>query len=160
LGIGGNIGNKQSNFENVLKITETELGRIIKKSSVYETPPWGFDSGENFWNQVILIETKLSPFELLEAIHKIEQHFGRKREGTGYNSREMDIDILYYDDIFMDHKNLVIPHPKMQLRKFVLVPLNEIAPDLKHPLFRFTSFQLLENCRDNSVIFKLENPAR
>ena len=157
LGIGGNIGNKQSNFQKVLKIIETELGAIIKKSSVYETPPWGFSSEENFWNQVILIETKLSPQKLLKSIHYIENDFGRNREGKGYNSREMDIDILYFDDIYLEEENLIIPHPKMHLRKFVLVPLNEIAPGLKHPLLRFTSLQMLENCTDSSVIFKLDD---
>lgn len=156
LGIGGNIGNKHNNFEKVLKIIEKELGTIIKKSSIYETPPWGFETKDNFWNQIILIDTTLSPQELLHSIQNIEKQFCRKRKDIGYNSREMDIDILYFDDIFIDTETLIIPHPKMELRKFVLVPLNEIAPDLKHPLLRFTSFEMLENCKDSSVIFKLD----
>lgn len=157
LGIGGNIGNKHNNFEKVVKIIETELGEITKKSSVYETPPWGFDTKDNFWNQVIIIKTELSPFQLLEKIHRIEKQFGRKRKSIDYSSREMDIDILYYDDFYFETKNLIIPHPKMQLRKFVLIPLNEIAHDFKHPLLRFTSFQMLENCKDASIIFKLDD---
>ena len=156
LGIGGNIGNKHNNFAKVLEIIENELGAIVKKSSVYESSPWGFETDDNFWNQIIAVETKLSPSELLESIHKIEKTFGRKREGNNYESREMDIDILYYDDIFIDTEKLIIPHPKMELRKFVLVPLNEIAPDLKHPLLRFTSFEMLENCKDSSIIFKTD----
>lgn len=157
LGIGGNIGNKHINFQKVVKIIEKQLGEITKKSSVYETPPWGFDTEENFWNQIIIIQTKLSPSDLLKNIHEIEKQFGRTRKSTNYASREMDIDILYYDDLYLETEDLIIPHPKMQLRKFVLVPLNEIAPDFKHPLLRFTSFQMLENCKDASVIFKLDD---
>lgn len=157
LGIGGNIGNKHDNFDKVIKIIEKELGLIKKSSSIYESPPWGFETKDNFWNKVLLIKTEFSPNELLKKIEKIENHFGRKRETENYDSREMDIDILYYDDIFIETKTLIIPHPKMQLRKFVLVPLSEIAPDLKHPLLRFTSIEMLENCKDGSVILKLDN---
>ena len=157
LGIGGNIGNKADNFNKVYTFIKNELGEITRSSSVYETPPWGFTADENFWNQVLLLETELSPFELLQKITKIENHFGRERDIGKYDSREMDIDILYYDDVFIETENLIIPHPRIAQRKFVLVPLNEIAADFKHPLLRLTSFQMLENCRDNSVIFKLDD---
>ncbi len=160
LGLGGNLGNKHNNFEKVLHIIEKVLGNITKASSIYESPPWGFESENNFWNQVLEIETELTPFELLSSTQEIEKQFGRKKSGFKYESREMDIDILYYDDIFMESETLTIPHPKMELRKFVLVPLNEIAPDFKHPLLRFTSFQMLENCKDTSIIFKLDNTNR
>ena len=157
LGIGGNIGNKLNNFNTVHQIIKNEVGKIIKSSSIYETPPWGFESKDNFWNQVLIVETEYLPEILLKKIIEIEGKFGRKRETGKYDSREMDIDILYYDDIFMETKNLVIPHPKIYLRKFVLVPLNEIAPDYKHPLRRFTSMQMLEYCLDDSIILKLDN---
>lgn len=155
LGIGGNLGNKMENFRNVHKLIDIKLGNIVKSSSIYETPPWGFHAKENFWNQVLQIETMHSPEVLLEKIHEIEDKFGRKRNQENYSSREMDIDILYYDDIFNEDGNLIIPHPLMHKRKFVLVPLAEIAPDLKHPLLRLISLQLLENCRDESVIKKV-----
>ena len=157
LGLGGNIGNKSGNFKKVHQIIGNELGNIIKSSSVYETPPWGFEAKENFWNQVLIIETHLSPEELLKKVTEIESRFGRVREIGKYNSREMDIDILYYDDQFLEDENLIIPHPRIHQRKFVLVPLNEIAPDFKHPLFRLTSLQMLENCRDDSTVLKLGN---
>ena len=157
LGIGGNIGNKHNNFKKVLIVIEKELGIITKTSSIYETPPWGFESEDNFWNQVVKIETELTPLSLLDSIHKIEKQFGRKRESENYESREMDIDILYFDDIILKKESLVIPHPKIELRKFVLVPLNEIANDFKHPLLESTSFEMLENCKDSSVIFKLDD---
>lgn len=156
LGIGGNIGNKQKNFGEVCRIIENNLGKIEMKSSVYETPPWGFKADENFWNQVICIETLLSPQELLAEIRNIEEHFGRERKTDHYSSREMDIDILYYDDDFVENESLVIPHPRIEQRKFVLVPLVEIAPDFKHPLLRLTSIEMLENCKDGSVIKKVD----
>ena len=155
LGIGGNTGNKHDNFDKVYTFIKNELGDIIKCSSVYETPPWGFESEENFWNQVILIETQFAPEKLLENITKIENWFGRERVSGKYTSREMDIDILYYDDLFIETETLIIPHPRIQQRRFVLIPLNEIASDLMHPLLCLTSFQMLEKCKDESVILKL-----
>ena len=155
LGIGGNIGNKQKNFENVYQFIENKLGRILKASSIYETPPWGFQSENTFWNSVIKIETLDLAEKLLEKIHLIEESFGRKRGNERYSSREMDIDILYFDDIFIELERLIIPHPRIHQRKFVLVPLNEIATDFKHPLLRFTTIEMLENCMDDSIIKKV-----
>ena len=133
LGIGGNIGNKRLNFQKVFQIIGNSIGKVVYSSSIYESPPWGFQSEDDFWNQVILVATQLSHENLLAEINSIEKKFGRDRDKNQYSSREMDIDILYYDDVFIETENLIIPHPKMQQRKFVLVPLNEIAPDLKHP---------------------------
>jgi 2-amino-4-hydroxy-6-hydroxymethyldihydropteridine diphosphokinase len=156
LGIGGNIGNKQINFKEVYQIIENELGTINKTSSIYETPPWGFHSNDPFWNSVIEISSRLTPKLLLSKIHLIEKGFGRKRNKERYSSREIDIDILYIDDTFMETETLIIPHPRIHQRKFVLVPLAEIAPNLKHPLIRQTSIEMLENCKDESVIKKLD----
>lgn len=155
LGIGGNIGNKQENFKKVYLLIEIRLGKINLASSIYETPSWGFQSKENFWNQVIQIETNKTPEELLSTIYEIEGVFEKKSGNERYTSREMDVDILYFDDLFLETENLIIPHPRIHQRKFVLVPLTEIAPDLKHPLLRLTSIKMLENCRDESVIKKV-----
>jgi 2-amino-4-hydroxy-6-hydroxymethyldihydropteridine diphosphokinase len=156
LGIGGNLGKKPENFKKVHRFIQNNLGEIINKSSVYETPPWGFEAKESFWNQVIEIDTNYSPSELLGRIHEIEKQFGRIRNKEEYSSREMDIDILYYDEIYMETEKLIIPHPHMHQRKFVLVPLAEIDPEIKHPLLRLTSIQMLENCHDESVIKKVK----
>ncbi len=156
LGIGGNIGNKRTNFHNVYGLIEKRVGTIVCKSSVYETPPWGFQADDNFWNQVLIVETNLKPGEVLNQIHDIESALGRERGKEQFSSREMDIDILYYDDLFMETETLIIPHPQIHKRMFVLVPLNEIAPDFKHPLFRLTTIQMLKNCKDKSVIKKVD----
>ena len=156
LGIGGNIGNKQANFHKVYTIVEKELGKIILSSSVYETPPWGFHAKENFWNQVIVISTQLTPENLLAKSNFIEKVFGRSHNKNQYSSREMDIDILYYDDLYIETETLIIPHQKIHQRMFVLVPLNEIAPNFKHPLFRLTNFEMLKNCKDESIIKMLQ----
>lgn len=156
LSVGGNIGNKRLNFEKVYGMIDRQLGKIVQSSSIYETPPWGFQSENDFWNQVVVIETILEAEELLWRIHEIEDSFGRKRSEERYSSRQMDIDILYYDDEFFETKTLIVPHPKLHQRKFVLVPLVEIAPNFKHPLFRLTSLQMLENCHDESIIKKID----
>jgi 2-amino-4-hydroxy-6-hydroxymethyldihydropteridine diphosphokinase len=156
LGIGGNIGNKHDNFDKVYTFIKNELGAVTKSSSVYETSPWGFQAEDNFWNQVLIVETKFSAVELLQKINNIETRFGRKRDGRQYKSREMDIDILYFDKLVVKNETLVIPHQHLQKRLFVLVPLAEIAPDFIHPVLKLTSVEMLNVCEDKSVIKKLE----
>jgi 2-amino-4-hydroxy-6-hydroxymethyldihydropteridine diphosphokinase len=156
LGIGGNIGNKHENFDKVYTFIQNELGEITKRSSVYESPPWGFDSNDNFWNQVLKIETEFSPFELLQKITEIENRFGRKRDGGQYKSREMDIDILYFDDKIIETENLTIPHPLLHKRLFAMVPLAEIATDFMHPVLQISNAEMLNVCEDKSAIKKVE----
>ena len=158
LGLGGNMGDKPKNFLRVRTLISERLGKIQLASSIYETPPWGFHSEHLFWNQVICIETKLEAEELLWRIKEIEEIFGIKADDERYTDREMDIDILYFDEDYFEERDLIVPHPKIHERKFVLVPLVEIAPGFKHPLRRMTNLTMLENCRDHSIIRKVELP--
>lgn len=156
LGIGGNIGNKRQNFEKVKIHIIKEIGEIVEQSSVYETPPWGFLAEEDFWNQVVQVKTYLEADDLIERIQKIENLFGRERNAGYYVSREMDIDVLYYDEASFTTDMLIVPHPKIARRLFVLVPLNEIAPDFKHPVLNITNRELLDKCNDESSIKRIE----
>jgi|WetSurMetagenome_2_1015567.scaffolds.fasta_scaffold159311_2 2-amino-4-hydroxy-6-hydroxymethyldihydropteridine diphosphokinase len=156
LGLGGNIGDLDSNFKKVKDLIKSNCGKIINTSSIFKTPPIGFESVDFFWNQVVEIETHFKPATLLQKTLQIEKEMGRTRVSGQYSSRPMDIDLLYYDNSIIKTDNLQIPHPRIQERKFVLVPLVEIAPDYIHPENKSTNLQLLEQCSDISVIEKLQ----
>ena len=146
--LGGNIGDKQKVFSDARAMLHEKVGKVTATSAVYETEPWGFESTDYFWNQVIEIATTLSPEDVLHQTQQIELHLGRTRKVAQYSSRIIDIDILFYGDQVIAFDNLIIPHPRIQERKFVLVPLNEIAPELMHPVFHKNIRQLLEECPD------------
>jgi 2-amino-4-hydroxy-6-hydroxymethyldihydropteridine diphosphokinase len=152
LGLGSNLGERLKNLEDSMTMIGESVGKIDPVSSVYQTEPWGFESENQFLNMVIGAETDLSPSELLGKILMVESHLGRKRYGKKYSSRIIDIDILLYDNGIIDDKALKIPHPHLHERKFVLVPLAEIAPDLIHPIFRKSITSLLITCQDNGKV--------
>ena len=154
--IGGNMGDRETNLGEARRLISERIGKVCKESSIYESEPWGFSSDQNFLNQVLLVETKLSPAALILEISYIESKLGRIRNGVGYASRTMDVDILFYDHQIMLTPELVIPHKQMHKRKFVLEPLNEIAPDFIHPLFSLSSHELLITCSDESKVWKYQ----
>jgi len=154
--LGGNLGDKEKIFSEARIHLNSLIGGITLQSAVYETEPWGFESADLFWNQVLEIATSLSPEEVLRQTQKIEQLLGRMRSAQQYGSRSIDIDILFFGDQIISLENLVIPHPRIQERKFALIPLNEIAPDLKHPVFQKTIRQLLDECTDQLRVEKVE----
>ncbi len=141
LALGSNLGDRLENLETAIQ--NMPAGVLVqKRSSIYETPPWGFEDQPPFLNMVIQGETLFSPWKLLKTIKKLEGRMGR--QPTFQNGpRLIDIDILFYDDLEFDQRGLVIPHPRIPERAFVLVPLAEIAPNYLHPVLQFTMQQLL-----------------
>jgi 2-amino-4-hydroxy-6-hydroxymethyldihydropteridine diphosphokinase len=152
LGIGSNLGKREDNILEAIRKIRELIGPVISSSSVYATEPWGFRSRNSFLNMVIEVETKLKPSGLLGRLLMIESLLGRVREGKKYASRIIDLDILLYNDMVMENKVLVIPHPRMHERKFVLVPLCEIASDFVHPVLNKSISELLKECPDKSKI--------
>ena len=143
LSLGSNLGNREKYLEQARTFLK-ELGKIKKESSVLETPAWGKTNQPNFLNQVILIETKLFPHDLLKECQKIENKLGRERK-VKWGARTIDIDILFYDNLVLNEENLTIPHPYISEREFVLEPLNEIAPDFVYPVLGLTIRGLSNN---------------
>ena len=145
--IGGNLGDRMANLQTAKELIAIEIGRISKESSIYETEAWGNQNQPAFLNQVIILETELTASKTMETILKIEHKMGRERYQK-YDPRIIDIDILFYNYEIIHTPNLTIPHPQIQNRKFVLVPLNEIAADYIHPALKKTITALLNACKD------------
>lgn len=139
---GSNQGDRLKSLLVAAKLINSQIGEVIGFSSIVESEPWGFKAETNFYNQVLLVETGLSPQTILEAILLIEKQMGRIRTGNAYSSRIIDIDILFYDNLVIESPTLVIPHPRLNDRNFVLKPLNEIAPQLLHPVLKKTIAEL------------------
>jgi len=151
---GTNIGDSKTNLQTAFDFIQQQIGKIIDASHVYKTEPWGNKDQQLFLNQVLKVETQLSPYQLLETILEIEKGMGRNRK-VKYEPRIIDIDILFFDDEIIDENDLQIPHPLLHERRFTLVPLNEIATNLIHPKFKKTIAQLLNECTDSGIVEKL-----
>lgn len=132
LALGSNLGNRLANLKNAVSNLTPQMD-VKKKSPVYETPPWGYTDQPAFLNQVVMVETYLEPEDLLSHLKRLETVLGREPSFEN-GPRLIDMDILFYDDVIVDSPPLVIPHPRLHQRAFVLVPLNDIAADLVHPL--------------------------
>ena len=154
LSLGSNLGDRSQNLKKGIGLLEQLAGKPGAISSIYETEPWGCDSDLNFYNQVIELFTPLRPLPLLDAIHKIEKMCGRERPVPRYAPRTLDIDILLYADSVLEFPGLVVPHPNLQERQFVLVPLTEIAPHVIHPILNKDMEQLLQACGDDKKIIQ------
>ena len=146
--LGGNLGNRKENLNQAKKHIQKIIGSIVSESSIYETKAWGVEDQPNFLNQVILVETTLSPQTVLSENLQIEKVLGRVRHQK-WHERTIDIDILYAEDLILNEDNLKIPHPFIQERKFTLVPLVEISPNFVHPIFQKTQAILNHECLDN-----------
>ena len=153
--LGGNLGNKKLVFDESCNLLENKLGKIVSKSSIYETEPWGFETDDVFWNQVIVIKCNLDPFKILNFTQNCEIELGRIRNSKQYSSRIIDIDILFYGQQIISSEKLNIPHPLIPKRKFTLVPLCELNPELIHPVSGKTMSKLLDECADKLHVIKI-----
>ena len=128
LSLGTNLGSREDNLERALRLLQEQVGALLRRSSVHETTPWGFESSHMFLNLCVCMATSLSPLQLLATTKQIERQLGRTQKSAHghYADRLIDIDILLYDDEHINEPGLVIPHPHMYEREFVMMPLNEI----------------------------------
>jgi 2-amino-4-hydroxy-6-hydroxymethyldihydropteridine diphosphokinase len=152
LGLGSNIGERVQNIHSAISKINERIGSVSLTSSFYETEPWGFECEDYFLNMVLSCESHLSIIDILSEITDIESALGRVRTGKGYESRIIDIDILFYGDYIFEKEGIIVPHPKLHERRFVLVPLNEIAPQFIHPVFKKSIATLLTDCDDMSIV--------
>lgn len=151
--LGSNLGNRENILDKAIFEIEEKIGKIDLKSSIYETLAWGIEDQPAFLNQVITTTTEIEPQKLLTIINNIEKDLGRVRHEK-WGERLIDIDILYYDDLTVSTKELSIPHPEISNRRFTLIPLVEIAPDLVHPILEITQKEMLLGCKDELEVKK------
>jgi len=154
--IGGNLGDRKENLLTAISLINEQCGPLTRSSSVYETEAWGKTDQPSFLNQALEISTPLNARQLIRKILKIEKEMGRVRKEK-LGPRIIDIDILLFENEIHDLRFLKIPHPEMQNRRFVLVPLTEIDPTLQHPVLKKTIAELLEECPDNLEVTKIPN---
>ncbi|PWL28894.1 MAG: 2-amino-4-hydroxy-6-hydroxymethyldihydropteridine diphosphokinase [Fluviicola sp. XM-24bin1] len=158
LSLGSNLGNREQFLEEALHLISSRVAEIKNVSGYYESEPWGFEAATQFLNICASLETDIAPLELLQIFQKIESELGREQKtSNGYASRVIDIDILTYGDLELDSDQLKIPHPQMGNRKFVLLPLLEIAPEFTHPKTGKTIKQIIAVCDDESAVLLYES---
>jgi 2-amino-4-hydroxy-6-hydroxymethyldihydropteridine diphosphokinase len=154
--LGTDLGNRTTNLSSAISEIDHHFENIIRSSSIYETQAWGFESKNHFLNQIVLIQTSKSPFEVLDIILSIETKLGRSRnpKKKTYESRIIDIDILFFEDLIIRTKKLELPHPQLHKRKFTLIVLEELNKDFIHPVYQQAVSQLLLKCKDNLWVKK------
>ena len=155
---GSGISDKNGIFAQACLYINNRCGRVVRISSSYESEPWGFETEEWFLNRVIVVETEMNPEDLLRQLLEIERELGRERhpEIEGYISRTADLDILYYGNRIILTEALTVPHPRLHRRRFALLPLCEVAPELVHPVFGLTQSELLKRCPDTLMVRKID----
>tara|TARA_R110002072_G_scaffold233731_3_gene391294 strand:+ start:127 stop:648 length:522 start_codon:yes stop_codon:yes gene_type:complete len=159
LALGSNQGKRIKELEEARRLIQNDIGEIVNNSSIYETEAWGNSTLLPFLNQVIEISSTKSPERLLLECLRIENKMGRIRTKTvnSYENRVIDIDVLLFEDKVISSPKLTLPHPKLHLRKFVLLPLSEIAPNFKVSVYNLTVKQLLEKCEDNLEVVRFQS---
>jgi 2-amino-4-hydroxy-6-hydroxymethyldihydropteridine diphosphokinase len=158
LGLGSNLGEPFRHLEEAIRQIKTGLGIPLQVSGIYESEAWGYSSRNHFFNCCLTLRTRLEPLRVLDMLLDIERGMGRERSaelagGNGYADRIIDIDLLFYGDLCFEHPRLRIPHPAIAERRFVLMPLNEIAPGLIHPVAGVSVSQMLSACKDPGKVW-------
>ena len=151
--LGSNLGDRNLNLAIAVTKLKEQIGNVIVKSSIYETAPWGKTDQPGFLNQAIVIRSEIPALQLLRMILAIEQQMGRVRLEK-WGQRLIDIDLVFNENEVLNTESLQLPHPEMHKRKFVLVPLVEIAPDFIHPIFNQKISEILFNLNDNLSVLK------
>lgn len=152
--LGSNIGDRLGYLDFAKEMIVKNIGGIINISGIYETEAWGIENQEAFLNQVIIVDTKQQPKEILKTTQYIEKRAGRIRK-VKWGERTLDIDILFIDDQIINVENLIVPHPYLHERLFTLAPLNEIASDFVHPVLHKSISELYELCDKRLKVNKL-----
>ncbi len=150
--LGSNLGDRIANLEEARMQLERSLGSLAYKSGMYESPSWGYQSDQPYINCCLAFYTQSDPLQLMDIALGIEKQMGRSREGSIYSDRAIDIDLLLVEEAVMDHPRVILPHPRMNMRRFVLLPLAEILPTMRHPVSGLTISELLERCPDESRV--------
>lgn len=153
--MGSNIGDRAGYLHSALELLMRRVGEMKAVSSVYETEAWGEIMQDDYLNMVVKMQTKLEPQVLMQTLQSIELELGRLKKEK-WKERIIDIDILFYDQMIYSATDLTIPHPYMEFRLFVLVPLNEIAPELLHPVLKKNMKTILKECKDTLAVKELE----
>lgn len=152
LGLGTNIGSKNQNIKTAIRFLEIANIKIVKQAKLYQTPPWGFNAKEDFFNTVVCVETELNPIQLLIEIKAIELKMGRPSKVSAmYESRIIDIDIIDFENKVYQYHDLIIPHPYMHKRNFVLLPLRDVKPNYRHPILNKNIEQLIGELDDETI---------
>lgn len=154
LSLGSNVGNKRSQLERTIQQLSSTKVQIVQASSIYLTEPVDYPCQDWFLNQALVVRTQLTPHELLTHCVQVEEMLGRRRNIVK-GPRPMDVDILLYADQIINGRELIIPHPRLHLRRFVLTPVAEIASDFRHPILHDSMVELLEQCRDSAEVVKV-----
>jgi 2-amino-4-hydroxy-6-hydroxymethyldihydropteridine diphosphokinase len=152
--LGSNLDDRPAMLQRARHDISSKIGTITMESSIYESEPWGFHSKQRFLNQVIRIETNCKPLRVLDEIIRIETELGRKRNSSDqYESRRIDIDILFYNNEIISEQDLVIPHPKIQDRMFTLLPLSEMDRSIIHPSSLKSVGEMISECQDRLEVY-------
>ncbi len=158
--LGSNLGNKLKLLNEAMN-SLSSIGDVVRYSSIYESPAWGFKAETTFYNAVVVLSTSIDCFTLMEKCLSIEKELGRERatdstntkdKDSTYSSRNIDIDILDFDNKIVNTDNLILPHPRLHLRRFTLIPLAEVSPLWRHPRLGLAASELLDECPDNGEV--------